>query len=620
VFCRKSGGLLFCLFAFSTACTRDSQQVTPQLAILRFENLSGDPALDWMGRGFSEILASELEGSRARGVIQFPTLHAFDGTLGSRAAAPGISSERTQTLVAGANHAVYGYFSVVRGTLHATAVEEDLATHKVVQSATADGGIFGAADALARALGGSRQFDTRNPEALRAYANALDAPDAAAAAQDFAQATSADPGFGGAWLLWLDEALARHNRPEAENILALARAHADRFSEMDRATLDLDTALLHGDFSAQVAARRALALLDPANPNYHRSLAETLMRMRDYNGAIVEFRRGLTLRPDDILALNTMGYAAAFAGDLPTAIRVLRGYEQLRPKEPNPLDSLGDVHFALGHFGEAEQFYMAAHARSAAFLNGGTLLKAAQARLMSGDVAGATGLFHKYLEGRRAARDPNAPYDAAAWLWATGSRRAAIDGLEQLAHGETRADAQAALWLLELGNRERAAEHAQKLAEAGAANAPIAQLVAYLAQPDQASPPAQPALRAYARAYAMLFARQFQPAAEALQQIYAQPTGELDDGLGLLLAWAYVETGQWQKAEPLLRLTPLPSATGFPMFHSLYFPRLFLLRGKVLDHDGHQAQAGPYFKLFRTLSGADATIWDHDSAGSVTRP
>jgi hypothetical protein len=56
------------------------------------------------------------------------------------------------------------------------------------------------------------------------------------------------------------------------------------------------------------------------------------------------------------------------------------------------------------------------------------------------------------------------------------------------------------------------------------------------------------------------------------------------------------------------------------MFHSLYFPRLFLLRGKVLDHDGHQAQAGPYFKLFRTLSGADATIWDHDSAGSVTRP
>ena len=121
-----------------------------------------------------------------------------------------------------------------------------------------------------------------------------------------------------------------------------------------------------------------------------------------------------------------MGYAAAYSGDLPTAIRVLRGYEQLRPNEPNPLDSLGDVHFALGHFGEAEQFYLAAHAKAPAFLNGGEVLKAAQARLMTGDVPGATALFNRYLAARQAAHDPNAPYQAAAWSWQTGARRAAI--------------------------------------------------------------------------------------------------------------------------------------------------------------------------------------------------
>jgi TolB-like protein len=47
---------LACLLVFLTDCGRQSR-VSPRMAVLRFENLSGDPALDWMGRGFSEILS-----------------------------------------------------------------------------------------------------------------------------------------------------------------------------------------------------------------------------------------------------------------------------------------------------------------------------------------------------------------------------------------------------------------------------------------------------------------------------------------------------------------------------------------------------------------------------------
>ena len=189
------------------------------------------------------------------------------------------------------------------------------------------------------------------------------------------------------------------------------------------------------------------------------------MSVRDYDAAIVEFRRALSIRPDDIVALNMMGYAAAFSGDLPTATRVLRGYEQLRPNEPNPLDSLGDAHFALGHFGEAEQFYLAARAKAPGFMNGGEVLKAAQARLMTGDVTGATALFNRYLAEREAAHDPYAPIYAAGWSWQTGARRAAIASLDRLARAlmtradatgvshevASRADGQAAIWLLESG-------------------------------------------------------------------------------------------------------------------------------------------------------------------------
>src|SRR5579862_5153726 len=366
---------LAALLACLGGCARDSHPAIPQIAVLRFENLSADPALDWMGRAFSEIVSSELAGSRLGYVLQFHALHSFDRSLGVRPVGPGVSSERTGALVAGANTMVYGDFAVLNGALRATATEENLATHKMerVVSATGpiNGGIFPVAEALARQLGETHPFGTRNPAALRNFVAALEAPDPAAALRGFADAAAADPDFGRAYVFWLQAALALRSRAEAESAIAQARAHQANFGAIDRAMLDLDAAALRGDYHAQIEALRALTRSDPANPDHHRALAEALMSLRNYDEAIAEFRRALSVRPDDAVSLNSLGYAAALSGDLPTAIRVLRGYEQIRPKEPNPLDSLGDVHFMLGHFAEAEQFYLAGQARRPGFANGG---------------------------------------------------------------------------------------------------------------------------------------------------------------------------------------------------------------------------------------------------------
>ena len=632
-------GLLACLLILLANCGRESGRVAPQLAILRFENLSGDPSLDWMGQGLSEILSGKLEGSAQRYVIQWRSLHSFDSSTGRRpAAAPGISAERTEALLAGANEILYGNFSVVNGVLRATATEEDTLTRKMVRmvsaSAPARDGVFAVADALARQLGQAQPFGTRNPQALRAYVAALESPDPAASLPEFSQAAAADPDFGRAYVFWLDAAMAQRNRAEADGVLRQALAHVDRFPELDRARLKFGAALLSGDFNARLEAITELTRLDPGDPNNHRALAEAFMSVRKYEEAITEFRRALSLRPDDILALNSMGYAAAYSGDLPTAIRALRGYEQLRPGEPNPLDSLGDVHFALGHYGEAEQFYLAARAKAPAFLNGGELLKAGQARLMTGDVPGATKLFDRYLAERQAARDPFAELHAAAWSWQTGGRRAAIQRLDDLARADetgplrevaSRANAQTALWLLELGDRAGAAERARKaMAQAVPATAEIATEAVFLTQPEASADewaaraarafpePAQAGPRDYSRAYAFLFAKEFQRAAKVLQEIYQRPSSNLDDGLAVLLAWAYTETGRWGDAETLLRLNPLPQAAGLPMFSSLHFPRIFFLRGAVLEKSGQAKEAAANYRLFLALSGPDAGIWGEE--------
>ena len=369
----------------------------------------------------------------------------------------------------------------MRGLLRATITQEDTVTRKMVRVISASGplgdGIFPVAGALARKLGRVAAFGTQNSQALRSYVAALESPDPAATLQNFAQATTADPNFGPAYVFWLDTALGQRNRAEADRALAQARAHLDRLPEVDRARLNLGAAALSGNFPARVQALTEIVRLDPGDPNDHRALAEALMSTRHYDGALAEFRHALALRPDDVQSLNAMGYAAAYSGDLPTAIRVLRGYEELRPQEPNPLDSLGDVHFVLGHYSEAEQFYLAARTKAPAFLNGGEWVKAAQARLMTGDVSGATTLFNRFLAERRAAHDPFTDYHAATWSWQTGARSAAIELMDttarasqtdQLREVASRADAQAALWLLELGNAAAAAEHARKAVAEGA--------------------------------------------------------------------------------------------------------------------------------------------------------
>ena len=137
-------------------------------------------------------------------------------------------------------------------------------------------------------------------------------------------------------------------------------------------------------------------------------------------------------------------------------------------------------------------------------------------------------------------------------------------------------------------------------------------MVAFLAQPEVFPGPCQSPFRDYARAYALLFDKQFRPAVQALEEMRRRPTGEPDDGFDVLLAWACEETGDWQRAAPLLRLTPLPQASGLPMFESLYFPRLFFLRGAALAREGHGAEAARYYQLFRALSGPDSAIWGEE--------
>lgn len=617
------------------ACARKAPEPVERLAILRFENLGAEASADWLGRALSEIVAAELAGAPRIYVLPSSRIHTFERVMGARpVAAPGISAERGLGVVAGANRLGYGEYALERGRLQARLTLEDPQTGKVTGVYTASapaGDALAVGSALARQLWpGAHAYATRNQAALRAYVAALEATDAAVIAPRLEEAIAADPDFAPAYRLLAQFQAQAQNRPAA--LETLRRALGRKVQPLDRARLEVDAAEMRGEFPARRRALNSLAKLLPADAVRWRALGEAETNARAYAASANAYRRALEVEPQDGATLNQLAYAEAYAGNLAAATEALDKYRALRPAEANPLDSLGDVHLLHGRLKEAENFYLEAARKTPHFQFDGALFKAAMARLMTGDVAGADALAKNYLQARASGRDLAVEYRAAEWAWAAGRRQEACRRIQAFARAHedgplrelsSRAYAELAIWRLMLGDRAAASESAARaVVLGGTASAGIASVARFLTQPEASSEEwasragqrfnqsAQASLRELALAYALLLKRDYQRAGMALQGAYNSGATLNGEGLPVLLGWALLENGRTREAADLLRLNPIPSESGTGPFFSFYFPRLYHLRAEVARREGRADEAGANLGLFRKLSGPDALVWD----------
>jgi tetratricopeptide (TPR) repeat protein len=624
----------------SVSCTRRAALPAQQrLAVLRFENLSSDPAADWVGRALQEILDAELAGAPELYAIPSSQLLAMDRALGARpVSAPGISAGQAAALSLGATRIGYGNYEIRHGRLAARLNLADPRTGKIVAGliAEADGGdVLAAAAVLARQISPHASgYSTRSPAALHAYIDALDAGGTAEAASPAAAALEADAGFGPAARLLAQLRLEHGDRAGALDCLNQVLAHAAQMPAIEQARVRLDIATLGNQAAARQEALAAVASAEPADPEAWMALASFAFSRRDYAGAQAAYRRAAALDPSQTSALNEGAYAAAFAGHLDEAVAALRRCQALRPADPNPLDSLGDVHLLVGRLSEAEAFYLQAAKQDPHFLNGGDWLKAAMARLMTGDRVGADGLSERYTQAHFAAQDPAADLYRGQWLFLTGRRREGYRDLEAIARREGRGPARAlaaeahtqlAIWSLYLGDRTTAQMHAraalgtvQGAALAAFLAAPPASPAEWSARAEKLAPhPEQAEIRDFVLGQALLLGKQFDAAAPVLRRAYenAAPT---NPEMPVVLAWAYLETGLADRAAPLLALNPIPQPTGVSLFAACCFPRLFFLRARAAEKQGRQDVAQANYKLFLELSGDAPLRWGEEQRAKAS--
>jgi Flp pilus assembly protein TadD len=591
-----------------------------------------------MGRALSEVIAGELTGVPGLYVLSSARIQSAGRVLGVRPiSAPGISAEQQAALASDARRVGYGAYWISGGRLETRLTLRDSSTQRatmVLTASAAAGDVLGAATALARQISASAgPYATRSPAALEAYSKALEEQNAGERETELKRAIAADPNFGSAYRLGA-EAASPQDHARALEWLRQGRDRGDAIPAVERARMEAEQAALRGDAAARQQALAAVAKADAGDPAAWRSLAEVAFARHDYRQAADAYQKSLAIEPEDAAALNQLGYAAAYAGDLGTAVSALRRYAALRPSDANALDSLGDVYMIRGKLREAGDAYLQAARKDANFLGGAGYFKAAMARLMAGDVASADALSKQFTAARAAAHDPAAPLYEAEWQWISGRRKAGYEAMETFAGGTgsgalqplaSRAWSQLAIWSLMLGDRAKAQQASMKAAaladQTTAAEATIARFIAQpSATPEEwrrradvlAPTAALAAVKDIALAYALLLDKQAGPTAEVLKRMYEAGAGPSQEGAPVLLAWSYLALGKTQEAAPLLELNPTPPITGVSAFTSLYFPRLYFLRGEVARQQGKADGAKADYKLFLQLSGDQPFQWGEE--------
>jgi TolB-like protein/DNA-binding winged helix-turn-helix (wHTH) protein/Tfp pilus assembly protein PilF len=308
-----------------------------RLAILPFDNLSGDPAQDYLAEGLSEDVGAEL-GERA------PRQLAILGRATTRGyrARPGElrelwAKDRVQYALLGSVRMAQGRIRVTASLVNASDGTQSWSAsyEEASDDVIAVQGRIAAqiVEALPGAgIGPLRTSGARDPEAYDAYLRGLylqgrgTAEGLLQAIEVLGQATERDPSFARAFAA----------QAQTYNRLAIARAIDHRI----------------GLSEAAQAAREALRL-DPELPTAHAALGAALHLSWDLEAADAPFRRALELGPGVAsIQFWASGYLASL-GRHAEAIAAARRALELDPASYSVAADLGGLYLMAGRYPES---------------------------------------------------------------------------------------------------------------------------------------------------------------------------------------------------------------------------------------------------------------------------
>lgn len=353
-------------------------RVENSLAIISFENQTGDKAYDYLQKALPNLLITNLENTGLFYVATWERMHDLLKQMGKDDVELidrdlGFEVCRREGIEA----IVLGSF-VKAGDMFATDVKVlDVESKKIIKSVTSRGEgvrsiIERQIDELSKEIFQGMEIAKQKSEAsqmkiaevttasMEAYDNFLKGRECVDKlymddARNFlTTAVEIDPDFAEAYLYlarayhWLNDPKARDEAYERAWTLS------DRASEKERLYIHAAYALdVEGDAEKSFLIYQEMAQKYPREKDVHYRMATYYRGQNVWDESIKEYKIALELDPKYGTAMNELAYTYLITGDYENAIEYFKKYASAYPEDANPHDSLAEAHLRKGNLDEA---------------------------------------------------------------------------------------------------------------------------------------------------------------------------------------------------------------------------------------------------------------------------
>jgi len=368
---------------------------TPALAVLYFENQTGDEELEWMRTGLANMMVTDLSQDVSIEVLSTDRLYQILDDL-HRADDRVISADVVEQVArrAGVGRVVVGSYVRAGGTIRIDARLQEAGSGRIVASERVEGpgedAVFSLVDELTRRIKAQMAQPARDPAGL------LRRPDEARDAgsdRDVADVTTSSVEA----LRLYTEGLRLHDRHLEAEAAALFERAIEVDPEFAMAMVKLSvvsTNLLLAD-QADEYARRALDNSDRLTPRerYYIEGVHFSHRLDTFQQAIDAYRQGLQLYPGDVAMRTNLGRLYSLLERFPDAIEQYGELVRRGTALPQTVSNLGYAYARTGQFELGWQLvrqFAADNPQSRVAIQ-----LAGHASLFEGDLAGALAAYER---------------------------------------------------------------------------------------------------------------------------------------------------------------------------------------------------------------------------------
>jgi tetratricopeptide (TPR) repeat protein len=352
------------------------------IAVISFENQSGDKAYDYLSKVIPNLLITNLEQSGYFNVTTWERIRDLLKQVG-KGDIEFINSDLGFELCQkdGVEVIVLGLVSKSGNTFVTDAKVLDVGTKKLLGTANSRGdspdSIFkNQIDELSRQIAKSVGLSERRIEAVKMQVRDVTTSSTEAynyylkgreeiidfdwdgARQSFEKAVELDPTFASAYyyLSWAHRML--NNSRESGDAIKKAWDYSQKATEKERLLIEADYASnIEKNRNKRFQILKESAEKYPKDKEVHLLLAMFYSSRAMSEQSVEEFNKALMLDPNYPDALNGVAYEYIQLKNFEKAVEYFKKYVFVLPGKPNPLDSLAEAYFRMGKLDEAIENY-----------------------------------------------------------------------------------------------------------------------------------------------------------------------------------------------------------------------------------------------------------------------